>query len=44
MNPRSAGKNGLRWADPGSWGMWQIALLLGVVVVLAVLAFRALGG
>jgi hypothetical protein len=44
MNPHSAGKNGLGWADPVSWGMWQIAILLGVVVLLAVFAFRALGG
>jgi hypothetical protein len=32
------------WADPASWGSWQIAALLVAVVVLALFAFLAVGG
>jgi hypothetical protein len=38
------GKQTPGWADPVSWGPWQIAVFLGVVVLLTLFAFRAVGG
>ena len=32
------------WTDPTTWGPGQIAALLGIVVLLALVAFRVVGG
>jgi hypothetical protein len=42
--PQRAGRKLAGWAEPGSWGPWQLGALLGFVALLALLAFRAVGG
>jgi hypothetical protein len=39
-----AGRRLVRWADPVSWGAWQLAAFIGLVALLSVVAFRAVGG
>jgi hypothetical protein len=39
---RAGGRAG--WTDPTTWGAGRIAALLGIVALLALFAFRVVGG